>query len=161
MQKVRTVIDRSIQLVCCFLFMVMVVTASWQVISRYILNSPSTTSEAFLRCSLIWLSMLAIAYVAGRREHVSLTLFTDKLTGSWKMASDLLTELLFIVFSIFIMIHGGFHAASNTMSQLYPMLNIPKGLIYLSLPVSGCIIVAYSIINCLKIIQNSQTIRSQ
>ncbi len=160
MQRLRTALDRSIQVICCFLFMAMVITASWQVISRYVLDDPSTTSEAFLRCALIWLSMLSIAYVAGRREHVSLTLFTDRLNGSWKATSDLLTELLFIVFSSFIMIHGGFHAASNTMSQLYPMLNIPKGFIYLSLPVSGAIIVTYCIINCLKIYQNSQATRS-
>lgn len=161
MKKVRIAIDRSLQTVCCFLFMVMVVTASWQVISRYVLDSPSTISEAFLRCSLIWLSMLAIAYVAGRREHVSLTLFTDRLTGMWKVASNLLTEILFIVFAAFVMIHGGFQAASNTMSQIYPMLNIPKGLIYLSLPVSGSIIVIYCLLNCLKIYTNSQISRTR
>ncbi len=161
MEHIRTLLDRIIQAVCCLLFIVMVGVASWQVISRYVLNSPSTVSEAFLRCSLVWLSMIAIAYVAGRREHVSLTLLTDKLSGVWKATFDISIELLFIAFAAFVMIYGGLQATSNTMNQVYPMLNIPKGIIYLSLPVSGTIIVAYCLMNCLKLYNNCHHARRQ
>ncbi len=151
METMRTLLDRSMQLLCCLLFITMVGVASWQVIARYVLNDPSTVSEAFLRFSLVWLSMLAIAYVAGRREHVSLTLLTDKLTGAWKAAFEMSIEILFIGFSAFVLLYGGAQATANSMSQVYPMLDIPKGFLYLSLPLSGAIIITYSLINCVSI----------
>lgn len=161
MVHMRNLLDRFIQTVCCGLFIVMVAAASWQVISRYALNSPSTISEAFLRFSLVWLSMIAIAYVAGRREHVSLTLLTDRLSGVWKASLDMSIELLFIVFAGLVMIYGGAQAASGTMSQIYPMLGIPKGFLYLSLPVSGSIIVTYCLMNCLDLFHDCHLSRRQ
>ncbi|MBB3141866.1 TRAP transporter small permease [Halomonas organivorans] len=161
MEHVRTLLDRVILTVCCGLFITMVMAASWQVISRYALNSPSTISEAFLRFSLVWMSMIAIAYVAGLREHVSLTLFIDKLDGLWKVMLEISIEILFIFFAVFVMIYGGTQAAYNTMSQIYPMLGIPKGVLYMSLPVSGSIIVIYCLMNCQQILQDSYSFRSQ
>ncbi|MDN3556544.1 TRAP transporter small permease [Halomonas maura] len=151
MERIRTLLDRSIQAVCCLLFITMVGVASWQVIARYVLNDPSTVSEAFLRFSLVWLSMIAIAYVAGSREHVSLTLLTDRLTGPWKTTFDIFIEILFIAFASVILVFGGFQAASNSMSQIYPMLNVPKGALYSSLPAAGGIIILYCTINCISI----------
>ncbi|WP_280541100.1 TRAP transporter small permease [Chromohalobacter sp. 11-W] len=156
MEKIRTLLDRFVQAFSCLLFVIMVVVATWQVVSRYVFNSPSTISEAFLRLSLVWLSMMAIAYVAGRREHVSLTLLTGNLSGAWKRFFDIFIELLFIAFAGFVMIYGGAQATSNTMAQVYPMLNVPKGIIYLSLPVSGAIIVVYCLMNCFKLYSDCQ-----
>lgn len=161
MITIHAAMDKILKLVCCLLFISMVGVASWQVIARYVLNNPSTISEALLRFSLVWLSMLAIAYVTGQREHVSLTLLTGKLTGKWKIGCDFLMEFLFIGFSAVVLIYGGIQAASNSMSQIYPMLNIPKGLLYLSLPVSGTLIIVYCLNNCLLIYKNVFLTRGQ
>ncbi|MBT2785207.1 MULTISPECIES: TRAP transporter small permease [unclassified Halomonas] len=161
MLTIHASMDKILKIVCCLLLISMVGVASWQVIARYILNNPSTISEALLRFTLVWLSMLSIAYVTGQREHVSLTLLTEKLTGKWKIGCDFLMEFLFIGFSAVVLIYGGLQATSNSMSQIYPMLNIPKGLLYLSLPVSGAIIIIYCLNNCILIYKNIFLIRSQ
>ncbi|SJN12883.1 TRAP-type C4-dicarboxylate transport system, small permease component [Halomonas citrativorans] len=161
MLTLHAAIDKILKFVCCLLFISMVGVASWQVIARYVLNNPSTVSEALLRFSLVWLSMLAIAYVTGQREHVRLTLLTDKLTGNWRFFSDFSIELLFIIFAAVVLIYGGMQATSNSMSQIYPMLNIPKGLLYLSLPVSGSLIIVYCLNNCLILYKNKYFIRRE
>ncbi|WP_043527683.1 TRAP transporter small permease [Litchfieldella xinjiangensis] len=154
MITVRKLLDRIIQFFCCSIFLLMVIVASWQVISRYVLNSPSTVSESFLKFSLVWLSLIAIAYVAGQREHVSLTLLTDRLDGILKHISNILIELFFIAFAAFILLYGGTQSTLNTMSQVYPMLQVPKGLLYLSLPVSGAIIIIYCLLNISDIVKS-------
>lgn len=151
MKAIRTLLDRSLQALCSALLLCMVGVASWQVISRYLLNSPSTTSEALLRFCLIWISMMAIAYVSGRRGHVSLTLLTDKLTGKASRIFEMIIELIFLAFSSAIFVYGGYQAAANSMGQTYPMLQIPKGMVYVSLPVTGVIICIYCILNCVSI----------
>lgn len=161
MLTLHAAIDRILKFVCCLLFISMVGVASWQVIARYVLNNPSTVSEALLRFSLVWLSLLAIAYVTGQREHVRLTLLTDKLTGNWRFFSDFLIEILFIIFAAVVLIYGGLQATSNSMSQVYPMLNIPKGLLYLSLPVSGSLIIVYCLNNCFILYKNKHSLRRE
>lgn len=154
MNTIRFLLDRSLQIFCCILFVCMVGVASWQVITRYVLNSPSTMSEALLRFLLIWLSMMAIAYVSGKRGHVSLTLLGDHLTGNLKKLLDISIEAIFIVFALTVFIYGGIQATANTMSQTYPMLQISKSLIYASLPVAGTIITIYCILNCISLYRN-------
>lgn len=160
MLRIHAAIDFALKYLCCLLFISMVGVASWQVIARYVLNNPSTISEALLRFSLVWLSMLAIAYVVGQREHVSLTLLTDKLTGHWKTFSSVLMEVLFIIFAAVVLIYGGVQATTNSMNQIYPLLGIPKGYLYLSLPVSGALIIIYCLNNCALIFKNKASTRS-
>ncbi|SDM16917.1 TRAP-type C4-dicarboxylate transport system, small permease component [Franzmannia pantelleriensis] len=151
MKYLRNYLDQLMQIICCGLFSMMIMAASWQVFSRYVLNTPSTVSEAFLRVSLIWLSMMAIAFVAGRRDHVSFTLFTDMVSARYKSVVLAGIELVFLLFAILIMLYGGYAMVTSTMSQNYPLLNIPRGYIYLSLPVSGGVIALYCVMNIIDL----------
>ena len=45
------------------------------------------------------------------------------------------------------MVQGGANAVSIALYQISPALGIPMGLVYLSLPVSGVMIILYSILN--------------
>ncbi|WP_106475703.1 TRAP transporter small permease [Phytohalomonas tamaricis] len=148
MKAIRHILDTGLQFFCCSLFLLMIIVSTWQVASRYIFNDPSTVTEAILRCLLIWLSSVSIAYVVGQREHVSLTLLTDKLNEKWQLILAVGVEVIFIAFSFFVLIYGGGKATSNSMSQLYPILQIPKSIIYVPLVLAGVIIVIYSCLNC-------------
>ena len=46
------------------------------------------------------------------------------------------------------------------MGQISPSLNLPMGYVYLALPVSGLLIIIYSIINIINIFQDKRTINS-
>jgi TRAP-type C4-dicarboxylate transport system permease small subunit len=131
----------------------MVTVTMWQIISRYILNSPSAVTEEFLKFALIWLSMLAAAYVVGKKNHIAFTLLSDRLKNNKKLTVDIVIQTGFILFSAFIMVYGGVRAVSITMAQFSPSLQVPMGLIYLSLPVSGIIILFYSIHNLNELIK--------
>lgn len=147
MHGLRTFLDRLLQLFCISLLGVMVVVALWQVASRYVFGSPSTLSEEFLRFALIWISIMGAAYVAGKSQHVSMSLFVDLLPLSGQLKWGMALQMIFLLFAVFILIMGGGHAVSISMTQISPVLQIPMGLIYSALPVSGVIIVLYSLIN--------------
>lgn len=147
MQKLRTILDRILMFVTVTLFLVMVAVTTWQVISRYILSDPSSITEEFLKYSLIWLSMLAAAYAVGKKSHIAFTLLSDRLKPQRRKSVNILIELCFVAFAVIIMIYGGGKAVSLTMAQLSPSLQLPMGIVYLSLPVAGIFITIYSIIN--------------
>jgi TRAP-type C4-dicarboxylate transport system permease small subunit len=131
----------------------MVAITFWQVISRYVLNNPSTITEEFLRFSLIWLSMLSAAYVVGKKSHIAFTLLSDNLNNSKKIVIDIVIQAAFFVFAAIIMLYGGGKAVSLTMAQISPSLNVPMGLVYLSLPISGMLIIFYSFLNLLELLE--------
>lgn len=149
----RNYLDRFLQIITSTLLMVMVLVTSWQVISRYILNNPSSLTGEFLRFGLIWFSLLAGAYVVGKKSHIAITFLSNKIKSeSKKQLLDILVQVSFILFA-FIMIWGGANAVSLTMAQISPSLHLPMGYVYLSLPVSGIIILLYCILNLTDTVQ--------
>jgi len=160
LNKIKYYLDKIVEFITVFLFSLMIIITTWQVISRYILKNPSTTSEEFIRFSLIWLSMLAAAYVVGKKSHISITLFSDSLNSQKRKIIDAFIQFSFLIFAIIILIYGGLKAVSLTMGQISPSLNLPMGYVYLALPVNGLLIIIYSIINIINIFQDKRTINS-
>ncbi|MEW9669358.1 TRAP transporter small permease [Ammoniphilus sp. 3BR4] len=151
MPKFKKYVDKTLELITGTLFLAMIAITTWQVISRYILNSPSTLLEEFLRFSLIWLSMLSAAYVVGKKSHIAFTLLRDRLVNKNKLVIDIVIQASFLVFAAVIMLFGGGKAVSLTMAQISPSLQVPMGLVYLSLPISGIFILFYSFSNLLEL----------
>lgn len=151
MDKLRKILDRSIEVFACALMTMMVVVSCWQVISRYVFNAPSTFSEELLRFSLVWLSVFGLAYVAGKREHISLTLVLDKYPEKLKAYWNIVIQIIFVLFSIYILIIGGWKISSNAMTQVSPVLQLSMGKVYYALPLSGVITVIYSLMNIIDI----------
>ena len=73
-----------------FLFMMMTAVGSYQIITRYFFNRPSTVSEELLTYSFTWMSLLASAYVFGKRDHMRMGFMADKLTGNSKVVRPLI-----------------------------------------------------------------------
>lgn len=154
---VRRILDRVVETVCSLWLLIMVGMTCWQIISRYLLGAPSTYTEEFLRFSLVWVSVLAMAYVAGLRKHVSFSLFSDKVSVYWQRYWQVLIELAFLAFAIFILIGGGYNATSITMNQVSPSLRLPMGYIYSAMPLAGGILAVYSVLNCIQLLTEDLT----
>lgn len=155
MKQIKKYLDKSLEWICGITLIVMVLVVMWQVIARTILNNPSTLTEEFVRFSLVWLGMLSSAYVVGKKSHLAVTLLSDSLNKKNKRILEIIVQILFVLFSIIIMIYGGSKATSLTMSQISPSLSLPMGYIYLSVPVSGVIMLIYSLMNLYGIFTNT------
>ncbi|WP_163580838.1 TRAP transporter small permease [Gracilibacillus saliphilus] len=152
----RKYLDRTIETITCALLMIMVVVTSWQVISRYILNNPSSVTGEFLRFGLIWFSLLAGAYVVGKKSHIAITFLSNGIKSEQiKRALEVIVQISFILFAA-MMIMGGTKAVSLTMAQISPSLHLPMGYVYLSLPVSGVTILLYCLINLTDLFSSKQ-----
>ena len=57
----------------------MLITVLWGVGARYIMDSPSSWTEELARFLLIWVSMLGAAYVSGKKGHIVIDLWPEKM----------------------------------------------------------------------------------
>lgn len=156
MNKFRNILNKVIEVICIKLLAFMVVLGTWQIITRYILNNPSTVSEDLLIYSFVWMSLLGSAYVFGKKDHMTMVFFRQKLESKSpkvKIILNVITELLVMIFSAFVLVLGGFQISMLAMGQISPALGISMGYIYLSLPLSGVITIIYNILNLMDLKQ--------
>lgn len=125
----------------------MTVIGSYQIITRYFFNSPSTISEELITYSFTWLSILSASYVFGQRGHLCMAFVYNKFTGAKRVYLDMFSEILVIITAVLLLIYGGYVMAAQNMSQLTASLGVNMGLMYAVLPLSGVIILVYGILN--------------
>lgn len=152
LHKFRNVINVILSTACAIVFGLMVIVGTYQIVTRYFFNSPSTVSEELLTYSFTWLALLATAYVFGKRDHMRMGFVADKLTGTPKKILEIVIEFLVMLFSASVMLYGGFTIMQLTMTQVTASLGVKMGVIYTVVPLSGLLIIIYSILNIIDLI---------
>ncbi|MFV0593723.1 MAG: TRAP transporter small permease [Draconibacterium sp.] len=149
----RQKIDKIIEIVLVALMSILVIDVLWQVFSRYVLSAPSSFTDELAGFLLIWVGLLGAAYVAGKNEHLAIDLLLQKMKGEKKRRMQIIINSIVGVFALFVMVIGGvwlvytrFYLEVNSAA-----LALPLGYVYLVVPVSGLLIIYYSIDNSLNL----------
>ena len=150
MRKVRKTMMKVLGYLIIFLFMMMTAVGSYQIITRYFFNRPSTVSEELLTYSFTWMSLLASAYVFGKRDHMRMGFMADKLTGNFRKYLEIIIDLLSFSFAAVVMVYGGCSITKLTMIQTTASLRVPMGYIYVMVPVSGILIMIFAAMNAVE-----------
>ncbi len=148
--KVRKTIDRILEVIVVVVMAVLVLDVVWNVASRYLLNAPSSFSVELARYLLIWVGLLGGAYASGKKEHIAINLLPQKLqkrNPAKRRRLDIFINILIILFALFVFIIGGFRLMfiAFKMTQVSATMQIPMGIVYLALPLSGLLIIFYSV----------------
>ena len=150
----RKIIDKGLELSLIFLMAFLVVDVLWQVLSRYILVSPSSVTDELAGYLLIWVGLLGAAYVSGKNEHLAIDLLLQHIRPSRR---KLLRLFIFLI--VFLLIVGGtwlvytrFHLGVTSAS-----LEINLGYVYLALPLGGLLTAYYAIDNTIALFRSSNS----
>jgi TRAP-type C4-dicarboxylate transport system permease small subunit len=160
LETFKKYLDTFVAWVCIGIVGLMTVLITWQVITRYLFNSPSAVSEILSRYLFIWLILFGSAYVFGLREHMAISFIKEKFSPRVKIITDMFTELAIAVFTFAIMIIGGWYTVLRQMWQLDSALQIPMGYIYSAIPLSGGLIVFYFLYNEIHLFRRLNTLNS-
>ena len=156
MKKLKQMIDKAVEWFSIALVVVMVLLVLWQVIARYLLNSPSSFSEALTRYLFVWLVLITSTYAFGSRDHMYISALNDRLRGKTRTAVNLLIEVLTILFAACVMVFGGSIITRMQMVSLDSSLHIPMGVVYAVIPVCGVITVFYCICNIIEELEKAK-----
>ena len=137
------------------LFAAMVVVGTYQIVTRYFFGRPSTVSEELLTYSFTWMALLSSALVFGKRDHMRMGFLADKITGTPRKVLEIISECLVLLLAAVVMLYGGVSIMKLTMTQVTASLGIPMGTVYTVLPLSGALIVVYSVLNIIDLATDS------
>lgn len=146
LSSLKKVIDKILSWIVIVLMAVITINVLWQVFSRFVLQNPSSFTEELARYMLIWIGILGAAYVAGQKLHLAIDLLSTKLKGNSKSFLEIFIQLCIFVFSFFVLVIGGIRLVYITLelNQISAALQIPLGYVYLVLPISGVLMMFYS-----------------
>lgn len=96
----------------------------------------------------------------GLREHMSITFFVEKFGEEVVRKLSILSEVIIVVFSLFVLVYGGVNITLLTMKQVSAALGISMGYVYLVLPLSGILMIFYGVLNILNLIKEKDTVKS-
>lgn len=147
MEKAKQILDNLLEKAVIFLMAAIVITIVWQVVSRYIFNSPSEFTDELSRYLLIWVGILGAAYVTGAKGHIAIDFFVQKFFPKRIKQNEIFIQTSILLFAITVLIIGGVRLVYITLSlgQISSSLQIPLGFVYMVLPLGGIIIAFYSI----------------
>ena len=149
--KLRSLLNRLILSVCSFALVLLVVTVTWQVFSRYVLNDPSSFTDELSRYTMVWLGLLGASYLFGVRGHLAITLLANVVKKKTSIALQLLINLISCSFVALAMFKGGLALMAKTTQQLSPALQLPMSYIYSILPIAAIIIFIYLALNTIEL----------
>ena len=150
---IKNIIDLVLKWVCIALLAVMTVLVVYQVFARQVLRAPAIVTEIASQYMFVWLVFLGGSYLFGLREHIAVTILKDKYPPIINMVVEILIHLALLVFSATVLINGGTLYTINQMGTLDAALQIPFGIISSVLPISGYLIMFYSVYNMLLAIK--------
>ena len=151
LHKIRKGMNTIVSTICIVLFAVMVVVGTYQIITRFIFNNPSTVSEELLTYTFAWMAIFSSAYVFGKRDHMRMTFVADKLPKEQRKILEIVIELLIIAFAVIVLIYGGFTIMGLTMTQKTASLGVMMGVIYAVVPICGILIAIYGVLNVIDL----------
>jgi TRAP-type C4-dicarboxylate transport system permease small subunit len=148
----RRLVDQVLGAVLTFIMAVMVVNVVWQVFTRFVLGAPSSYTEELARYLLIWVSLLGAAYAAGKRMHLAIDVFTARLDGQRRIRMRQFIHGCVLLFAFAAMVVGGIRLVyiSFALEQMSAALRVSLGFVYLVVPVSGLLIVFYTLSHLLE-----------
>ena len=145
--RIKMRVDLVVSYLCIGIVGLMTLLVTYQVASRYLFNSPSAVSEVLSRYLFIWLVLIGGAYVFGLREHMAITFMRDRMPHRVRIALEMVGELATTLFALLVLAIGGYIGMSRQMAQLDSALQIPVGVNYAAIPISGVLAVFYCLYN--------------
>ena len=155
MEKIRSVLNKALNLLAGLSMAVMVILTTYQVVARYIFNSPSTWSEELVGYIFGWSTLFGATIVSGERGHMNIPILVDRMNPPLRKAFHILWEVVAFVFSAAILVFGGIQVSNLAMGQQTSSLGVAVGVFYWAMPICGVVILLYSVLNIIGIVQGT------
>lgn len=147
MGNLKIKLTKALEVICISLFVFITILGLYQIITRYVFNSPSTISEELLTFAFTWMALLSAALVFGKRDHMRMEFVANLFKGKAAITLSIVSEVLVLIFSTLVLVYGGIAITKLTTLQVTASLGVPMSYVYVIVPISGILIIIYNFIN--------------
>ncbi|QTL96717.1 TRAP transporter small permease subunit [Iocasia frigidifontis] len=142
-------LEKVITIITGIMILLLTLLISWQVFSRYVLNTGQFWAEELAVISMMWIGFLGAAGALWTDSHIGLNLFVQRFPESLQLCLCVLRNIILTAFSL-ILFYNGIILVKRTMGGTLSALGFSIGYSYLIVPVSGLLLVLFAIIKSAK-----------
>lgn len=153
MQKTSDNLNEIVKKVVAVLLVLITVIITIQVFYRHVLKDSLTWSEETARYIFIWLIMLGSSIGVKEGGHIAITIIKDKLKGRKKLVLDIIINLMIAFFALVLLV-AGIRISLSVTGQLSPGIRLSMFWVYISVPISGFIILIHTLNDVFNSIKN-------
>ena len=150
-QLIEERISQILEFLITVLFFIILCITILLVVLRYVFNSSITGGNELMEYLFIYTTSIGAAVALGRRDHIKITYFLEKLSQPWRMIVEVLGMLL-ISFINIVIFNLSFHWIQKVGSSESPVMRIPNWLVQISVPIGCMLAVLYALFDSYKII---------
>lgn len=145
--KIVSALDNALQKVLIVLMALLLLDVTWQVLTRFLLENPSSFTEELARFLLIWIGLLGSAHAYRHKMHLGVDIVVKSLSPKISGVLAKIVQLITIAFAASVLVYGGTKLLMLAvyLEQKSPAMQINMGIVYLALPLSGVLLVLYAI----------------
>lgn len=148
--------ERALGSLLALLVCGLVLTVVWQVVTRLasravqrldldVVVAPAAWTEELSSFGLAWVALLGAAFALRRGEHVGLDLLHARVGAVARRRMDVVVRACVIAFALLLLAGGGWLVHLTwLLDQRTPVLGWPMGAVYLALPLSGALMLAFA-----------------
>ena len=155
MKQLRNALTHLLNGLAGLSFLAMVVLTCWQVVTRYLLQNPSSWSEELVSYLFAWMALLGASLVTSERGHMNIPVIVERMPGGLKMAFSIFAELVAFAVSAGSLVFGGVQLTSLAMGQMTSSLGVAIGVFYIVLPLCGVLNMVYTAMNIYDIVKGN------
>ena len=117
-----------------------------QIFARFVINSSIPWADEACRFLFVVTVSLGTGVCVRDRSLIAVDLIPEKLKGSVKFYYSLALNILLMCMAYVLLVYG-YRFAQMNMMQLSSSMQIPMGIVYLVLSLSGLLIIIYTLRN--------------
>ena len=142
--KTVRIIDKIIESISMVLLVLTIVVTAYQVVMRFVFNNPTSWSEEVTLLLLIWFGYIGVAMGVGRNYHITIESVTQRFPQKIQDYLQKFSDILICIFGG-LMVQKGLELMKIAKVQVLPATQLNKSIMYLSLVVSGMLLVMYTV----------------
>lgn len=123
-----------------------VVMCMSEIIARNIFSTSISWSGEAARYLFVYVVFIGAAALARDREYICMDLLKTKVPDSISYYYNLIMDIILILFAV-VLIYSGYELAIENSMQVSAAMGLPKNWVYMVMPVSGALIIIYSVRN--------------
>ncbi len=157
MDKLTKTITKILEYILITLMVLIVIDVTWQIFTRFLLKHPSSYTEELAGFLLIWIGLLGASYALYTKAHLGIDILTTRLQGTKRQGAEILIYSIVMLFALFVLVIGGIRLVilTYTLKQISPAMGIPIAYVYLVLPLTGILMMYFSIVFIVNAIRKS------
>jgi TRAP-type C4-dicarboxylate transport system permease small subunit len=149
-ERMKTKHLKPIEHFCSVLIVIMTLIIVYRVIMRFFFNNTPSWSEELTALLMVYITLLSFPLGIKDDQHLSLTMFYEKLPKSLQYIVTLLNYILILAFSGFVLVYNGILMVQMTSSSYLSSLPVRNAVLYIMVPIAGVLAVVFTTIKMIQ-----------